>query len=294
MYRRVFLRTCFLIAFPVLLPAQEDGAAERTKLAAMLPDPAGFGGELSEPVRFYSSDLYEYNDGGAEIYHLYGLVALAHQEFKTKGAAITVDVYDMGKPRQAFGIYSVERAANYRFIDIGAEGYASAQLVNFVQGNYYVKILSFADETAAKATLLDVARGISAKIGTDRSLPREVAWFPPRGLVAHSRKYIMRSPMGRDYLAPAAAAMYRLDGRETTLVVSFAADSGGAAARVGRLKQSFANSAGVRGMPVEAWRGRSRDEGDLLFFARGRYAVLILEPPEQPEAFVKELLGALP
>ena len=274
---------CASAETPAVIPQ-----AEKTRLARLLP--------ASQPARFYSSDLYRYIDGAADAFHAYGLVAMAHQEYRVQDADLTADVYDMGEPLRAFGIYAAERAPDYHFIDVGAEGYVSGEILNFLQGNYYVKLSAFSEKTKTAALLESVARGISGKIGAGRTIPRVVAWLPSRGLVARSEKYLVKEPLGHEFLAPAATAVYRLDGKDTTLLVSLASNPNDAAARAARLKEHFTSSgqvAAVAGMPAEVWRGTNRDEGEMIFFARGRYAVVVIGPPAQPEAFLKELFRCM-
>jgi hypothetical protein len=294
-----------LLTFAALVAAQEESGgagkpamipeAEKIKLAALLPDPAALGGRTANTIRFYLSDLYEYIDGGADAFHGYGLVAMAHQEFRAKDTDVTVDVFDMGDPLRAFGIYAAERSPDYDYIELGAEGYLSDQILNFLQGDYYVKLSAFGDGKTKPATVLEqVARGISGKIGTGRAMPQAVAWLPSSGLVKRSEKYVPQSPMGHEFLAPAATAVYHLDGKDTTLLVSFAPDAAGAAARVASLKAHFSESGklvSVGGLRVEAWRGTNPLEGEMIFFARGRYAVVVMHPPARPEAFLKDLLS---
>lgn len=269
-------------------------AAVKARLSKLLPELAP--GVTAEPAQFYSSNLYQYIDGGAEAFHMYGMVAMVHQEFHAGSAEITVDVYDMGDPLRAFGIYTAERSPEYHFIDMGAEGYVSEEILNFLQGNYYVKLSAFTGRDSPAAMLENVARETSRKIGSDRAMPQAVAWFPPNGLVERSQKYILQSPLGHDFLAPAATAVYRLHGKETTVLVSLARTPADAAARVDRLRQSFATSgkvAAFAGIPVEAWRGSNSYEGDMIFFARGRYAVVVIGPPPEPEAFLKEVFASI-
>jgi len=132
---------CLFLAAALWAQQAPIPAEVKTRLGALLPK----GGNA---VRFYSSDLYRYMDGGADIYLKYGLVALAHREYKRAGVDMTVDVFDMGGPLQAFGIYSAERSPEYRFIDIGTEGYSSESTLNFLQGRYYVRLSAFGDGAA--------------------------------------------------------------------------------------------------------------------------------------------------
>ena len=145
---------CFAAALSPALRAQRPPipAEVKTRLAALLPTG-------KNAPRFYSSDLYRYMDGGADIYLKYGLVAMAHREYKNAGVDMTVDVFDMGGPLQAFGIYSAERSPEYHFIPIGAEGYSSESTLNFLQGRYYVRLSAFGD--GAAPALDNFARTIS-------------------------------------------------------------------------------------------------------------------------------------
>lgn len=284
------MRSLFcLLALATLLHGQEQttarpaavSAAEKARLAALLPDAA--------PAHFYSADLYEYIDGGAEAYHQYGMVAMAHQEYRSGATDVTADIYDMGDPLRAFGIYAAERSPSYGFIRMGAEGYRNEGLLNFLQGNYYVKLLGFADAGKPDAVLDAAARAISAKIGGGRILPQAISWFPARGLVERSQKYILKEPLGHEFLAPAATAVYRLDGQETTLLVSLAPNP---ADVVAHLKRSYPAQP-VAGLPFEAWRGANPYEGEVVFFTHGRYTIVVMHPPAQPQAFLKELVEAV-
>jgi hypothetical protein len=286
---------CLLTFATLLLRGQEEGdaggkpavipAAEKTKLQALLPAAAR--------PHFYRSDLYEYIDGGAEIYHQYGLAALAHQEYRAGDTDVTVDIYDMSEPLRAFGIYAAERSPGYHFIAIGAEGYSNEGMLNFLQGAYYVKLLGFSDSGKSAAVLEDAARSISRKIGGGRTVPQVIDWLPAGGLVDRSQKYVIKEPIGHECLSPAATAVYRVGDQETTLLVSLAPQPQGV---VAQLKKSFESSGTVAkfsGLPVEAWRGANRYEGEMIFFARGRYTIVLIHPPPEPEKFLREILGTM-
>ena len=238
-------------------------AEVKTRLGALLPKGKG-------AARFYSSDLYRYMDGGADIYLKYGLVAMAHREYKRAGVEMTADVFDMGGPLQAFGIYASERSPEYHFVDIGAEGYSSESTLNFLQGRYYVRLSAFGD--GAAPALLSFARAISRSIGGDRRLPGLLDVLPRENRVARSEKYVVEAPAGHDFLAPALTAVYRFDGKATTLVISLAADAREANQRVEQLQRYY-----------------QRSGGDTIFFARGRLAVLCLHPPAGAAAFLDKV-----
>ncbi|MGA2270925.1 MAG: DUF6599 family protein [Bryobacteraceae bacterium] len=276
---------CLFLAAALLpaLRAQSIPAEVKTRLALLLPSG-------KDAVRFYSSDLYRYMDGGADIYLKYGLVALAHQEYKDAGVETTADVFDMRGPLQAFGIYSSERSPEYHFIDIGAEGYSSESTLNFLQGRYYVKLTAFGDRAAP--ALENFARAISRSIGPDRSLPALLDILPSENRIARSEKYLVQAPAGHDFLAPALMASYRFDGQETSLLVSLAADAREANQRVERLRRHYLRSGKVVPEPElgpDAGRTSDPRQGDIIFFARGRLAVLCLHAPPRAAAFLAKV-----
>jgi hypothetical protein len=96
--------------------------------------------------------------------------------------------------------------------------------------------------------------------------------LPRENRVARSEKYVVQAPAGHDFLAPALTASYRFDGKVTSLVISLAADAREANQRVEQLRSYY-----------------SARQGEVVFFARGRYAILCLHPPADAAAFLAKV-----
>ena len=298
--RIVWRYLLLILAIPAILIAQEEGgqdaapavipAAAKARLARLLPDPLEVGAARSGEQKFYSSDLYQYSDGGADVYLDYGLVAMVHQEYKSSSTDFTLDIYNLGTPANAFGIYAAESSPDYRFLPIGAEGYGSNEILNFLQDEFYVKLSAFSDKEKTGPLLERFANSVSRRIGGSSSMPGFLCLFPERDLVSHSWKYIKKAPLGHEFLAPAVLASYRLGGNETTLVVSKAVDASAAAIRVKKLQEYFQRTGRTIPLPAlapTAFSGSNQLEGQAVFFAEGSYAILCLNPPPQPELFLK-------
>ena len=77
----------------------------------LLPSP-GFaeGWVIQEKIEtFTEKDLYKYINGEAELYYPYGFKALATAKYvrsDNPDGGIIADIYEMGSPLEAFGIYS--------------------------------------------------------------------------------------------------------------------------------------------------------------------------------------------
>ena len=281
------------IPLAILLAATLPGLSEvpgpiKSRLAGLLP-----ASESRGQPRFYSSDLYQYINGGAEAFHNYDMVAMVHQEYRVQEVELTVDIYDMGNLLNAFGVYSSERSPSSRFLPIGTEAHGSALALNFWQGQYYVKLGAFGPEGKTTPVMDSSARAISQRIGSERPLPGFLRMLPEKNRIPHSELYVKKAPLGHAVLSPAYTAKYGMAGKETTLVLSEAASPDEARVRIERLRKHFSETGKV--VPVQyGFRGVNQLEGQWLCFSRQRYAVILMNPPLYPASLLKELFAKIP
>ncbi len=66
--------------------------------------------------------LFEYINGGAEIFFEYGFSQLITQEYIYDDESLMVDIYEMNDAAAAFGIYSINRDYKLPAINIGDDG----------------------------------------------------------------------------------------------------------------------------------------------------------------------------
>lgn len=162
-------------------------AAERTveqdtsqqAMLKLVAEPLPSDAATKHAASFYTADnLYEYMDGGAGIFVLYGVRTAMHVDLRAKPVDVSVDVFDMGSADAAFGMYAAERTPELHFVAIGAEGYQYEGMLNFVQDRYYVKLLGFGD--GSEAILETLARAVSSRIGSNPGLPALLSKSLPR------------------------------------------------------------------------------------------------------------------
>jgi len=135
-----------------------EGAAMGDEKTFVFPEMVGWTQD-GKPQVFSPKTLYEYINGAADLYLTYEFQDLNVVDYKGEGkAAVTVEVYRHGDSTQAFGIYSQERLANARFLDIGAQGYQEPNVLNFVVGPYYVKINGYSTGAEDERTMLAFGR----------------------------------------------------------------------------------------------------------------------------------------
>jgi len=267
----------------------QTSASAHPQFAKLLADPLPGHPRPQAEASFYKSEtLYQYIDGGADVYLLYDFQVLLHQDFKAGAADITADVYDMGKPEDAFGIYSAERSPKYNYIPVGAEGYRSKGVLNFFQDRYYIKLSGSGAGTDA---LLDqLARTLSTRIAGSRTAPPLLVKLPQLHRVKHSEQYIRKDPLGHAFLAPAYVVTYATTPKESKLLVSVATDTPGAKARLDQLGKHFKQTGECSPAPElgeGGIRAKNSFEGNIIARTQGRYVIVLLNPPQDGSALLK-------
>jgi hypothetical protein len=271
-----------LLATPTIpgVSAEADVAeATRTRLLELVSSLAEIGAEPDGEALFYSDNLWELINGAAEAFHNYEMEALLHQEFMVGEVEITVDLYDMGTPLNAFGIYSAERSPRLNFFRIGTQGYIDDYTLNFLQSRYYVKLSVYGDNGREAAER--VARGISAAIGAPGEMPAIFGHFPQEDRVRNSEKLILQSPLGYSFLSPVYEVSYKTGEALSSLLLSEAATPDEAPARLRRLRQVFERSGeveNVEGFGVEAFRASSQYQDNLVCVPAERFLVILMNP----------------
>ena len=265
-------------------------------LANLLREPLPGHASAEAPPSFYSPEsLYQHIDGGADIYLLYDFKNLLHQDFKSGTAELTVDIYEMGKTEDAFGIYAAERSPTYKFVAIGAEGYRSKGVANFLEDRYYVKLSG--SGTNADALLDQFARLLSGRIGGTRTLPALLEKLPAENRVPHSEQYMRKDPLGHAFLAPAYIVAYRQAKRESKLVISVANNAQEAKSRAEQLAKYLKQSGECASAPElgeGGIRAKNNYEGRLIARTQGRYVIALLNPPENGAEILKRVARSLP
>jgi hypothetical protein len=305
---RLIVGLCAALAVPLCLIAQDapEPPAQRAsspavpkelreRLLKLIPTPLPAQAVPLDAASFYVPDnLYQYMDGGADIYVLYDFQLLLHQEFKAKQAEVTVDVFDMGVPDNAFGMYASERSPNYEFISIGAEGYKNQGILNFLQGRYYVKLAAFGD--GADVVLDQFAHALSASIAGSVEFPALLRQLPQVGRKPHSEQYLLKDPLGHSFLGPAYVASYNSGNVESTLLVSVAPNATEADERMKRLTEHFRKTGTCNPAPElgeGAIRASNSFEGRTLARTKGRYLVVLFSPTAAADSVFKDALQHL-
>jgi hypothetical protein len=176
--------------------------------------------QVGEIQTFNSGTLYEYINGGADLYLAYDFEELKVAEYQNdKKASVTVDVYRHRTPTHAFGVYSQERVPGANFIDVGIQGYQEEHALVFLWGDTYVKITGYDIVPEDQTALLTFAKAVAANLGEKGAFPPILAAFPADGKVKNSEKFTAKKFLGYPFLHFAFSAEYDLSGKNFRLFI---------------------------------------------------------------------------
>ena len=196
--------------------------------------------------RFSAETLYEKIDGKAETYLPSGFEELRCQRFSRAGSDAWVEmfVYDMGHPRNAYAVYSVQKRADADRIGLGEAGYRTPNAIYFVRGRYYIELVSSTVSTDATLAMVALAKQFVAQTtssGMEFNVP---GWFPPEAMAAEGVSLIAGSAFGCEQLNVVFVAGYDLNGKSAVAFISSRKDKRDAAATADAYRKFLIDSGG--------------------------------------------------
>ncbi|HGY54701.1 MAG TPA: hypothetical protein ENK44_03275 [Caldithrix abyssi] len=164
---------------------------------------------LDKPLSYNPQTLWEYIDGAADLFLSYGFEHLISQELEQDSIIVVLDIYDMGKPLNAFGIYSAERPSKAGRWSAGAEAVIIPPYqALMVKGQYYVKVnvsRGNLETEAAYALMQKVAQILP---GTN-NYPQEFTILPGKNRQPYSYSYTKENFSGLSELNSCISAEYQ-------------------------------------------------------------------------------------
>lgn len=144
----------------------------------------------SGEVRVYTAEnLWEYIDGAAVLFVEYGVRTCMTADLTTPGASVTVDLYDMGSPLRAVGVFKRESAG--RSSDLAGATVAALSppyQALMVKGSTYVKVNAYEGELS-ESQGRQLSQGLAASLPGATAMPPEFSLLPEAGKVPGSEGY---------------------------------------------------------------------------------------------------------
>ena len=191
-----------------------------TALTASCADhPSGFpqveGWTQSSEARIYTAEnLWEYIDGAAVLFEEYGIRTCTTADLSSTDMSVTVDLYEMGSPLAAVGVFRRESPAG----EVDLQGTTLATIsppyqALMVKGRTYVKVNVYEGELT-ESQGHELLEGLAASVPGDAGMPQEFSLLPEVGKVTGSEGYQPGSLLSLEELTDCLYASYEgNDGR---------------------------------------------------------------------------------
>jgi len=214
-------------------------------------------------ARSYAADnLFEYMDGNAEGYLLYGFVNMHGVSCDKSGVTVLIDLSEFADAESAFGMYSANRDLRQPETRLGMGGQIVPRRAIFAKGKYYVEIAvnQEGDHTAA---LTAWSKALEARTEGTSDPPAALEWFPREG--RESLRLVPESVLGiraipRGYVGEYAAGKAFVAAQDSPAA---------AQAVMQKLRARFPNSTPAK-VADDAFTATDDYLGRLCIFRKGR------------------------
>lgn len=202
----------------------------RSQMKLLFPETIAGWKKVREIGLFDEKTLFEHINGAAEAYFAYDFKLCGTAEYnpgdeaeKTEFSAtdrfILIDIYDMGSPINAFGMYTSEISGD-ESVDIGVEGYIEYSALNFWKGPYYVKITASSTDDDMLQANVKLAEYIADKIPGNTERPAMLALLPKENLVSGTERFILKNILGYSFLKNGLMASYKVGGENKSVIIA--------------------------------------------------------------------------
>ena len=202
------------------------------------------------PMESFSPEtLSDKIDGKAELYLPAGFVALRCQRVSTSAnpdAWLEAFIYDMGRPENAFSVYSSQKRTATQEAGVGDYGYRAGNQICLVHGQYYLELVAADDRETTLKAAGELARTFVAATAVTRhaNIAQDEALFPTDGMVPGSVMLLSADVFGFDRLNRTYVARYRDGNEDLTLFLSRRASPAEATQLATALRDFFVKDCG--------------------------------------------------
>ena len=165
--------------------AADDSSLDLDRL---LPQQISNWTRVESSVTYDRETIFDYINGAGEVYRSYdfGEVLISRYTSQDK-PEVTVELFDMGNPSDAYGVFSYARESEQ--IGIGGGYEQKGRVLCFWQDRFYICVSTEERTSDSDQDLTAVARSISQQLPSTTSLPDLVNKLPTEGLVRFSERF---------------------------------------------------------------------------------------------------------
>jgi hypothetical protein len=219
--------------------------------------------QKGEARSYVGDNLFEYMDGNAEGYLIYGFQSMQGVSCAKGEVTLVIDISDFGEADSSYGMFTANRDLRVPSANLGMGGQIVPRRAIFAKGQYYVEIAA-GPEGDYTATLKEWMAAFEKVVPGTTATPAALLWFPAEK--QQSLRLVPESVLGIRLLRRGYAAQY--DFAKAFVVTEESAESAGPLMQ--KLRARFTDTTAAK-VGDEAFQANDKYLGRLCFFRKGRY-----------------------
>jgi hypothetical protein len=244
------------------------------------------------PTDYDPKTAYTYMNGAAELFIAYDMKSLAVVRYERQGRpAVTLEVYRMGSPADAWGLFSFESDDPGAGIGQGSE--FGGGLLRFWKGHYFVSVFGDGPGEDVEAATLKIGR-LTAEAVREQGAPpvimallppgeapfaRTQAWYFHSHILLNQRFFVSnKNILNLTARVEAALGRYENGKEKVHLLLVKYPDQAGADAALSTFRKAY--------MPEGADKSAVKTENSKWTAAEryGDYVAVVFDGPDEPFA----------
>lgn len=178
-----------ILCFFLLAMTEQIHAESLEVLQTDLPKQVGRWTAEEDDYTFDPQTLFDYIDGGAEVYRAYNVrQCLSRRYISPDEPTIILDIFDMGSSEDAFGVFTHDMDGEK--IDIGQDGRLRPVWLSFWKNRFFVSIYAEEETPEAEQAVRTLGQEVADRIVGKGARPELLSLLPRAGLQADRIRYL--------------------------------------------------------------------------------------------------------
>lgn len=166
------------------------------------------------------SNLYDYINGGAELYISYGFKSVVSRYYKRNDQpSIRIEIFDMNQSKNAYGVYSISKESYENEYGQGSQ-YIEGSLI-FWKDRYFISLMADYETTESKVALKKMAEFIDKAIKTIGDIPPVTNILPREKLDTNSIIYFYHHAWQNTYYYLTGDNVFNLDSNNNAVLAKY-------------------------------------------------------------------------
>ena len=184
-----------------------------------------------KPKVFAKKELFNYIDGGAELFLELGFENLVVQRYKKGNSELTLEAYQMESAESALGIYLVKCGKETPVEGIEARNSGEKSQFTILKGRYFIHVNNFDGDEKLLSVMVAMARQILESIPEEK--PARLFDYLPSENLVHGSERLIRGPYAlQPIFTFGEGDIFQLEGKILGMAASYKDEKDGLFTRI--------------------------------------------------------------